>query len=105
MISFNIKTNLEGLQKRINLEQAQRFFTNETAKLMDGYIPMDTGMLKDNKTVRRDSITYESVYARRQYWEHKGKGLRGPCWDKRMFADRKEELLNATAKILGGKVK
>lgn len=105
MIRFNIKANLEGLQKRINTEQAQRFFTNESAKLMDSYIPFRQGDLKNNKTLTRNSITYEVPYARRQYWEHKGKGLRGPQWDKRMYADRKEELLNATAKILGGKVK
>lgn len=52
-----------------------------------------------------NSIEYVTPYARRQYYEHKGDGLRGREWDKRMWADRGQEITQSVADYIGGKAK
>jgi len=85
--------------------EVQQFFTNEVARMCDPYVPMDTGTLKNDKSITKNSITYEQPYAQKQYYENKGKGLRGKEWDKRMWSDRGEEIVQAVAKKVGGKAK
>lgn len=104
-IKFNINAKLDNLIDKARMNEAQIFFTNEVARLSDPYIPMDTGTLKNSKYIKKDSITYNTPYARRQYYEHKGSGLRGREWDKRMLSDRGTELFESVAKKIGGKVK
>lgn len=86
-----------GLQKD---GTAQKFFTSEVARLCDPYVPMDTGALKDTKDVKVSSIVYVQPYAARQYNTNVGKGLRGKYWDKRMWADRGNEIVRSVQAYL-----
>ena len=81
----------------------QRFFTHEVRRLSDPYVPFLTGVLKNTVTEEVNRITYNTPYARRQYYENPGTGLRGPHWTERMWADRGKEIVKATAAYCGGK--
>lgn len=108
-MSVKIKLDLDPTQEillRRGLNEGgevQQFFTSEIARHCDSYVPMDTGMLKNTKQIDTDSITYPQPYAQKQYYENKGNGLRGQAWDKRMMADRGNEIVEAVAKKAGGK--
>lgn len=93
------------LMKR-NLEKngaAQRFFTHEVRRLSDPYVPMQTGMLKNSAVENADNIVYPQVYSKKQYMHNRGKGLRGKLWDRRMWSDRGDEVVQSVAKFVGGK--
>ncbi|MFV0529482.1 MAG: minor capsid protein [Lachnospiraceae bacterium] len=104
-ISINIDPADKILLKRsLNRNgAAQRFFTHEVRRLSDPYVPMLGGVLKDTAVENTDSIEYVQPYARRQYYENKGNGLRGKQWDKRMWAARGPEIVKSVAKFAGGK--
>lgn len=94
------------LKRHLNKNgQGQRFFTHKVRRLADPYVPFRTGVLKNTAVEQVSSITYNTPYARRWYYTHKGNGLRGPNWDKRMWADRGPEIVNAVANFCGGKAK
>lgn len=83
----------------------QWFFTHEVRRLSDPYVPFLTGVLKNTATEEVNRITYNTPYARRQYYENPGTGLRGPHWTERMWADRGKEIVEAVAEYCGGKSK
>lgn len=111
--------------------EVQRAFTVECAKLMDAYVPMQSGALKDSRWIGPNYITYPGPYAHYQYrgvlmlapngscWAktgerkydsdreltYHGAPLRGKEWDKRMWADHKQRLMRMVAKMCGGKAK
>lgn len=85
--------------------QAQRFTVSEVRRQTDPYVPFLNGPLKNTAVEHEDSIEYVTPYARRQYYEHKGKGLRGSQWEKRMWADRGQEITQSVADYIGGKAK
>lgn len=117
-MSVEIKLNPpEQIVKRLGLDEGgrvQRFFTSEVARLCDPYIPFDTGTLKNTKNVTPTYIHYVSPYAAKQYFENEGRemkrggkisrgfhetrrynGLRGKYWDKRMMADKGDQLVQS----------
>ena len=83
----------------------QRFFNHEVRRLSDPYVPFLTGTLKNTATEETSRIINNTPYARRQYYENKGNGLRGSHWTERMWADRGKEIVQATAAYCGGKAK
>ena len=85
--------------------QAQRFMVSEVRRQTDPYVPFLNGPLKNTAVEHEDSIEYVTPYARRQYYEHKGKGLRGSQWEKRMWADRGQEVTQSVANYIGGEAK
>lgn len=92
------------LKRSLNKNGAgQQFFTHEVRRLSDPYVPFLTGALKNTATEEVNRITYNTPYARRQYYENPGTGLRGPHWTERMWADRGKEIISATAAYCGGK--
>lgn len=94
------------LKRNLNKNgKGQRFFTHEVRRLSDPYVPFLTGVLKNTATETVGSITYNTPYARRQYYENRGTGLRGGHWTERMWADRGKEIVKATAAYCGGKAK
>lgn len=98
-MSVEIKLNPpEQIVKRLGLDEGgrvQRFFTSEVARLCDPYVPFDTGTLKNTKNVTPTYIHYVSPYAAKQYFENRGNGLRGKYWDKRMVADKGDQLVQS----------
>lgn len=112
--------------------RVQRFFTNECAKHMDPRIPMQQGALKNTRIIESDSVTYNSPHAKFHYYgkvmigikscspwarqgerkkvtdrdlKHHGAPQRGPFWDKRMWKDKKDKILNSVARYAGGRAK
>lgn len=106
----NIKMQIDSadqilLKRHLNKNgKGQQYFTHEVRRLSDPYVPFRAGILKNTATEAVASITYDQPYARRQYYEHKGNGLRGASWDKRMWADRGPEIVKSVANFCGGKV-
>ena len=100
--------------------RVQKFFTNECVKAMDKYIPMREGNLRLIKDERSDSVTYESPYAKYQYYGklmvgkapktltnkdlqyHSGDSKRGSFWFERSKADNLDAWLNGVAQVIGG---
>ena len=121
-----------GAEKTAALQKAQFALAQEAARLIDSYVPFDTGQLKNSVQTASQYdeglLVYNTPYARKQYYLHaegtdlrswhgaydksgtwqedKYKGLRGSYWGQRAIADHKDELVqfakNAAQKELGG---
>lgn len=109
-----VKINIDPAQKillkrSLNKNGAgQRFFTHEVRRLCMPYVPRLTGTLEQTAVESVDHITYGQPYARRQYYENSGKNrsrapLAGKEWDKRMWPDRGNEIVESVADFCGGK--
>lgn len=101
-------------------KEATRFLASEVKRLCDPYVPMQQGTLKNTAHATDDSVVYNTPYAHYQYQGdvmagrapkhytgdkltyHNDTGMRGPEWDKRMMADRGDELRASFAKHIGG---
>lgn len=87
--------------------RVQQFIDSEVLRLTDPYVPKDVGDLKESGTkstkIGSGDVKYSTPYARRQYYENKGNGLRGAKWFERSKADNKKTILNGALKIAGGK--
>lgn len=92
-----------GAEKTAALQKAQYALAQEAAKLIDSYVPFDTGTLKNsvNLASKYDEglLVYDTPYARRQYYLHEQgtclhgeTGLRGSYWGQRALADIGEHL-------------
>ena len=103
------------IKARLGIEpngKVQKFFTNECAKAMDKYIPKDEGNLRIIKDIRSDSITYESPYAKYQYYGVREDGTHqvknyttpgtGPFWDKRMISAEMDDVVKRIQDKFGG---
>lgn len=98
-------------------EKLQYAFSQQAARLIDPYVPFDTGMLKNSVNTASDFkggiLVYNTPYARRQYYLHESgtdlhgdSRLRGSYWGQRAIAAHKDELEqfahNAAGQFLGG---
>lgn len=110
------------IQRRAGDNRTQVYLASEVKRLCDPYVPMQNGPLKNTAIVAGDgsSLTYNQPYAHYQYagqvlggrapkkptgaaLTYSGGGLRGPQWDKRMLADKSEELAqNLKNYVMGG---
>ena len=91
----------------------QYFFTNTCYKHMDKYVPMDEGNLRTIVDIRSDTITYESPYARYQYYGMREDGSHqvrnyttpgtGPYWDQRMVSAEMQDVVKEVQDYIGGK--
>ena len=106
------------IKARLGIEpngRLQKFFTNTCYKHMDKYVPMDEGNLRINADVKADSITYESPYARYQYYGAREDGSRtvkkyttpgtGTYWDKKMISAEMQDVVKEVQSYVnrGGK--
>lgn len=76
--------------------RAQSFFTEACYRYMDSYVPKREGNLRTVVSVQDKYITYESPYAKYQYYGRRKDGSHkvrkyttpgtGPYWDKRMVS-------------------
>ena len=107
----NIKLKIDPADKILlkrNLNRngrGQQFFTHEVRRLSDPYVPFLSGTLKDTAQELTNRIEYVQPYARRQYYENRGNGVRGSHWTERMWADRGKEIIQSVAAYCGGKTK
>ena len=104
------------IKARLGIEpngKVQHFFTNTCYKHMDKYVPMDMGNLRTIVNIQSDSITYESPYAKYQYFgiredgTHKVKHYTTPgtgtYWDKRMWSAEGQDVVREVQNYFGGK--
>lgn len=94
--------------------QAQIKFTKEVAKQCNNYVPFKAGRLKDMMIeLQANKIIYNAPYAAEQYYKNKGMGkqgvatggLRGKFWDKRMWSDKGDKIVQTIAQFCGGRSK
>ncbi|NFD31031.1 capsid protein [Clostridium botulinum] len=89
--------------------QAQIKFTQEVAKQCNNYVPFLTGRLKDMSVeLKIDKLIYNAPYAAKQYYTNKGGNrgaLRGKYWDKRMWSDKGDKIVQTIADFAGGRRK
>lgn len=98
--------SINQIKKRLGLEpngKVQKFFTQTCYNHMDKYIPMDKGNLRTIVDLEDSSITYESPYARYQYYGEREDGSRkvqnyttpgtGTYWDRRMVSAEMEQVV------------
>lgn len=116
-MAYRIEMDIGQVLTKRGLNQngtAQALFTKTCEKEMNDFVPFLTGDLKDVKVETNiDNITYTAPYAARQYYTNRGMGkeginlggLRGMAWDKRMWPQRKDEILKTIAGFVGGEVK
>ena len=106
------------IKARLGIEpngRVQKFFTNTCYKHMDKYVPMDEGNLRTNVDIQSSTITYESPYARYQYYGVREDGTHqvqhyttpgtGPYWDKRMVSAEMQDVVKEVQRYVnrGGK--
>ena len=104
------------IKARLGIEpngRVQKFFTNTCYKHMDKYVPMDNGDLRTNVDIQPDNITYESPYARYQYYGIREDGTHevknyttpgtGTYWDKRMVSAEMKSVVKEVQDYIGGK--
>lgn len=103
------------LKRHLNKNgEAQIKFTKEVAKQCNNYVPFNTGRLKDMMIeLQTDKVIYNAPYAARQYYTNKGNGkqgtslggLRGKFWDKRMWSDKGDKIVQTIAEFAGGRTR
>lgn len=106
------------IKARLGIEpngRVQNFFTNTCYKHMDKYVPKDEGNLRTIVDVESNSITYESPYAKYQYYGMRDDGTHivknyttpgtGPYWDKRMVSAEMQDIVKEVQNYVnrGGK--
>lgn len=119
-MATNVRVDIDDSQKILLKRylnkngKAQVEFTKQVAKYSNNYVPFKTGRLKDMMvTLESDRIIYSAPYAKKQYYTNKGEGkqgasvggLRGKMWDKRMFIDNGDKIVQSIAEFVGGKAK
>ena len=102
-----IKTHL-GIEPN---GKVQRFFTTTCYKHMDKYAPYDTGDLRTIVNLTANTITYQSPYARYQYYGVREDGTHkvshyttpgtGPYWDKRMWSAEGQDVVREVQDYIG----
>lgn len=125
-VNINVNIDTDRILRERGLgssKEAARFLAGEVKRLCDPYVPFEQGTLKNGAQATDDSVVYNAPYAHYQYngevmagrapkhytgdaiEYHNDTGLRGKEWDKRMMADRGDELRASFAKHIGGKPK
>lgn len=95
-----------GSRKSGGFSKAQQFVDSECLRYMDPLTPFQTGMLIRSGTlgtvIGSGNIEYTAPYARRQYYENKGRGQRGKKWFERMKTAHKSAIIKGAQQIAGG---
>ena len=86
------------------------YFTECCYKAMDKYVPKDNKDLRNEVTLRRNSITYEVPYAEYQYKGMRDDGTHivrnyttpgtGPYWDEKMVSADKDKVIRQVEKFV-----
>ena len=122
-MAINSELNLDPMTKlkaRRHLDDTgRRKVASEVKRLCDPYVPWDSGNLARTAQVLTDGVLYDQPYAAVQYYTNTGHGkqgltkqsahnykcLRGAYWDKRMMADKGDQLTDTIAGFCGGEAK
>lgn len=113
-MSVKVDISKAEILKRLGLggsNKVQKYLASQVKRLCDPYVPMQQGDLKNRATIAGDGsyIVYTQPYAHYQYYgkvmagrapkhytgddlTYHGAPMRGPEWDKRMLADKRQDL-------------
>lgn len=97
-MSFTVTVQMNSastIEKRLGINtngRAQLFLTNEAYRRWSKYVPFKSGALRDTVDVKAGSVTHLVPYARKQYEQNKGSGIRGKYWDKKMISAEGQQL-------------
>lgn len=86
----------DTIVKKRGLENFGRVHQNLNSTLLsycEPYIPKETGALIQSGQSHLGYLSWSAPYAKKQYYQNKGTGLRGRLWFQRMWAARKGEIL------------
>lgn len=91
--------------------KVQQMIDSEVLRLMDPYVPLAEGTLRDNAIIHTiigsGKIVYDGPYARKQYYipmNHGNGDKRCAYWFEEMKKDGgKEKILNAARRVAGAK--
>ncbi len=87
--------------------RVQQYIDSEVMRVMEPYMPFDTGMMARSmplaSVVGSGEVVVNTVYAHRRLLSARKNGLRGPQYFDRMKADRLDGILSGALKIAGGK--
>lgn len=90
------------LQRGLNKNgRGQLFFSSEFGRKCVRYVPHRTGTLQGSMWVEPSNVSWNTPYARRQYYEHENKRL----WAEKCWQDHKADIIRSTAKYCGLSVK
>ncbi len=119
-MKFNGKLEFSGAEKILRdrgvrrFGKVQRHIDSEVLKVCNPYVPKRSSTLKESGTrstvVGSGEVSYDTPYARRQYYENAGRGidgtakggLRGKFFFERAMIDHKDEILDGAVKMAGG---
>ena len=123
-MKIKVDINTAQIMKKRGLggdHRAQVFLASEVKRLCDPYVPMQQGLLKNQAVVASDgsTLTYTQPYAHYQYYgkvmvgrapkkytdkdlTYHGAPMRGPRWEKRMLADKSDDLVRSLKAYIGG---
>lgn len=110
----NVDADTERIISKRGLEpggKVQQTVDSETLRLMDPYVPFDTGALIDNgiinSVIGSGKIVYKGPYARKQYYipmNHGNGSKRCAYWFETMKnSGGKEKILEAAKKAAGAR--
>ena len=90
-------------------EKAQKILDSEVLRRCDPLVPLDTGALKksgiNSTTIGSGVVSYDTPYAKRQYYENQGKGnhnasgLRNKLWFERMKANDLDDIKKKVSEV------
>lgn len=116
---FKIKPTEQLLRERgLNRGgKVQKFIDSEVIRCMDSFVPFRSGILKKSAllgtVIGSGLIKYTAPYARKNYYENRGRGIegtqnggrRGRKWFERMKLIYLGHILSSAAKISDGKAR
>lgn len=103
------------IKARLKVEdkgEVHKMFTKLCYVAMDKYVPLNEGRLRSNVQVDEDSITYQTSYAKYQFYGKRQDGSHkvrhyttpgtGPHWDKRMKSVEMKNIEKNLQEYIGG---
>lgn len=93
--------SVEQLLSHTNKQKAKLALTSQMSKDMEKYVPMKFGVLRDDSDITPNRLSYNSVYARAQFYGTNDNGKTkfqnyttegtGPRWDKKAKAKHMDD--------------
>ncbi len=99
MMTVNVSFDLtDAIIKKKGIENfgpVHRRLNTLLLNYCEPYIPKKSGYLISSGESNLGYISWSAPYAKKQYYENKGNGLRGRLWFDRMWASRKGEIISS----------
>lgn len=102
-IEFSFSDNFD---KDINklFQTMQVFVDSECIRLVEPYTPKDSGALissiKNQTTIGNGLLIQQTPYAKKQYFENEGSGIRGAKWFENMKIRHEQDIHRGLERII-----